>query len=201
MQTSTNYTPNMHPFMSPRGNEAIATLQRGGIVLLPTTNLWQVVCSPDYPQAIYRQLQLCPPGRTTRSELIFPDLEMLREYVPQLHPKLETLLIFHKRPLTILVDDFPKAPNQLKDAKGRVAVRLIQDSFCHQLAEDMDSPLVATTARANGSPILPLSFGRVRSDVLQGVDYVIRRRQKDLIADAPAVVVCLDDKDEVVFVE
>ena len=137
----------------------------------------------------------------TRPEILFPDLEMLRAKVPRLHPKLETLLSFHKRPLTVLVDNYPGAPASLKDAEGRVAVRLIHDSFCHQLAEDLDTPLVATTARAIGSPFLPLSFGRIRSDVLQGVDYVVRRRQKDLIAEAPAVVIRLDEKDEVVFVE
>ncbi|PHI18244.1 hypothetical protein CEQ90_18840 [Lewinellaceae bacterium SD302] len=201
MQTSTNYTPNMHPFMSPRGSEAIATLQRGGIVLLPTVNLWQVVCSPDHPGTIRRQLELCPPGPQTRCEILFPDLEMLRARVPHLHPKLETLLAFHKRPLTVLVDDYPDAPYGLKDAEGRVAIRLIHDSFCHQLAEDLETPLVATTARAIGSPFLPLSFGRIRSDVLRGVDYVVRRRQKDLIAEAPAVVIRLNEKDEVVFVE
>jgi L-threonylcarbamoyladenylate synthase len=191
----------MHPFSSPRGSEVLATLRRGGLVLLPTANLWQVVSAYPSQSALSRQLDLCPPGSTSRIELLFPDLEMVRTYFPRLHPKLETLLSFHRRPLTVLVEPYPTAPPELIGPDGRMAIRLIQDSFCYQIAEDLDQPLVATFARGLGSPFYPLSFGRVRSDVIKGVDYVVRRRQKDLIAEAPAVTIHLDERDEVVFVE
>lgn len=199
MQTSTNLTPNMHPFLSPRSNTAHAVLQRGGLVLLPTANLWQTIALPQFSDTIARQLELCQPSADLRAELLFPDLEMMREWFPRLHPKLETLLMFHNRPLTILIPANNRLPAGLTDHNNEVAIRLIRDSYCHGLAEDLDSPLVAVFAKATGSNFLPLSFGRVRSDVLQGVDHVVRRRQKDLIAEAPAVTIRLDEQDEVVF--
>lgn len=189
----------MHPFLPPRGSEALSTLHQGGLVLLPTANLWQLVTHPHYPNAMQRQLQLCPPTPYNRPELLFYNMELLKEWVPDLHPKLETLLLFHQRPLTLLVK-VPMANPMLKDRRGLTAVRLIQDSFCYRLGEDLELPLVASVAQAAGDKTLPLRFGQIRSDVLKGVDYIVRRRQLETLDIAPTVIVRLDKNDEVVFV-
>ncbi len=199
METSTNTPFFMHPFLPPKGSEALSTLQRGGLVLLPTANLWQVVAHPRYLMTIERQLQLCPPTFHNRPELLFHDLGLLKAWVPRLHPKLENLLLFHEKALTILLE-VPTAPPSLRDEKDRVAVRLIRDAFCARLSEDVESPLVATLAQAVGDPSLPIRFGQIRSDVIKGVDYVVKRRQLENLDVAPAVTVCLDENDELYFV-
>ncbi|MEL6356825.1 MAG: Sua5/YciO/YrdC/YwlC family protein [Bacteroidota bacterium] len=199
MQTSTNYSPSMHPYLPPLGSEALTTIHRGGLVLLPTANLWQVVTHLHDTAAIDRLLALCPPSSFNRPELLFYDLDLMRSWVPNLHPKLETLLSYHRRPLTLLIEGCPKAPASLRDVNGRVAIRLIQDSFCYRLGEDLELPLVAALAQAPGTQVIPNRFGVIRSDVLRGVDYVVQRRQKDILGHAPAVVITIDDEDEIVF--
>lgn len=199
MQTSTNFTPSMHPFLPPRGSRALTVLRRGGLVLLPTANLWQIVTHPDYPGALDRQLALSPPSPGNLPELLFYDFDLLKEWVPRLHPKLDTLLAFHKRPLTLLVE-VPRAPLGLRNANGLTAVRLIRDSFCYRLGEDLERPLVATLAQAPASELAPQRFGQIRSDLLRGVDFVVQRRQKENLGEAPTVVVRLDENDEIVFV-
>lgn len=198
MTTSTK-NPRMHPFLPPRGSEALSILHQGGLVLLPTANLWQLVSHPHFPYATQRQLELCPPTHSNRPELLFYDLELLKEWVPNLHPKLETLLLFHRRALTLLVE-VPMANPALQDDRGLTAVRLIQDSFCYCLGEDLELPLLASVAQAAGDATLPLRFGQIRSDILQGADYVVRRRQLETLDVAPTVMVCLNKNDEVVFV-
>lgn len=199
MQTSTNFTPSMHPYLPPRGSEALTTLHRGGLILLPTANLWQVVSHPQHPAALERQLKLCAPTLNTRPELLFSDIGLMRQWVPRLHPKLETLLAHHRRPVTLLVNDVPKAPAAVRDFDGRVAIRLIQDSFCYRLSEDLELPLVATIARATGASAMPIRFGQIRSDVIQGVDYVVKRRQRDQLGVKSAVMIAIDDNDEIIF--
>lgn len=189
----------MHPYLPPRGSQALTTLHRGGLVLLPTANLWQVVSHPHFYSATERQFNLCPPSVHNRPELLFPDLELLKNWVPNLHPKLENLLVYHKRAVTLLVH-VPKAPAGMQDKDGLTAVRLIRDSFCYRLSEDLELPLVATLAQAAGANLPPSHFGRIRSDILQGVDYIVKRRQKDHLGDEPTVIIRLDELDEIEFV-
>lgn len=198
METSTNTPLFMHPFLPPKGSEALSVLQQGGLVLLPTANLWQVVAHPRFSKTTERLQQLCPPTFYNRPELLFHDLDLLKAWIPRLHPKLETLLLFHKKPLTLLVE-VPLAPYFLQDEQGRTAVRLIQDTFCARLSEDLESPLVATLAQAPGDSSLPLRFGQIRSDVIKGVDCVVKRRQLETLDIAPAVMVCLDEREELCF--
>ena len=199
MQTTTNFLPSMHPYLPPRGSQALSTLHRGGLVLLPTANLWQVVTHPHYSTANERQFSLCPPSIHNRPELLFADLELLKSWVPDLHPKLENLLVYHKRAVTLLVH-VPQAPGGMRDRNGLTAVRLIRDSFCYRLGEDLELPLVATLAQANGADLPPSHFGRIRSDILRNVDYVVKRRQKDFLGDDPTVVIRLDEMEEIEFV-
>ena len=199
MQTSTNFSPSMHPYLPPLGSEALTFVQHGGLVLLPTANLWQVITHPNDYEATERLLDLCPPSQLNRPELLFYDLELMKSWVPNLHPKLETLLSYHRRPLTLLVEGCPRAPMRMRDKQGRVAIRLLQDSYCYRLGEDLELPLLAVLAQARGANLAPTHFGAIRSDVLRGVDFVVRRRQKDKIGDAPAVVITVDDENEIIF--
>ncbi|MEM7571852.1 MAG: Sua5/YciO/YrdC/YwlC family protein [Bacteroidota bacterium] len=198
MHISTNSTPSMHPFLPPRGSDAIRVIQNGGLVLLPTANLWQVISDFRLTATRQRHLSLCPPTATNRPELIFSDLDLLHKWIPRLHPKLDNLLMYHRRALTILVDRPATIPIELSDSQGKVAVRLIQDSYCYRLSEDINAPLLATLAQPVGAN-LPLSFGQLRSDLLRSVDYVVKRRQRDQIGPAPAVCIQLNELDEIEF--
>ena len=190
----------MLPPLPPRGSRALTVLRRGGLVLLPTANLWQLITTPDQPEAIRRLLRLCPPAPTLRPELVFPDGETLRDWCPRIHPKLDTLLAYHRRPLTVLVPAGPRVPLPLTDDGGLVAVRLCLDSFCYRLCEDTEMPLVAMVARGQGTGVLPTRFGLVRSDVVRAADHTVQRRQRDELGVSTSVLVRMNG-DELEFVE
>ncbi|MBC6996004.1 Sua5/YciO/YrdC/YwlC family protein [Neolewinella lacunae] len=189
----------MHPPLPPLGSRALSTLHGGGIVLLPTANLWQVVAHVQQPQAITKLLAACPPSRVNRPELIFSDLETLRQWCPQLHPKLETLLAYHRRPLTLHVPAGRNIPLRLHDQRGEVAVRIAFDSFCYRLCEDLEAPLVACLAIGPDDTELPTRFGRVRSDVLRAADYTVQRRQQEELGTHTTVRVRLGEGEELEF--
>ena len=189
MNTSINPLPSTrHPFPA-FGSGAISTLQSGGLVLLPTANLWQVVAHGRRPAAVARLLDLCPRGPLNTPELLFPDTQLLRAWCPRIHPTLETLLAYHHRPLTLLVPAGPNVPLRLINEFGEVAVRLVQDSYCYRLLEDAEAPLVACTAAGGQADELPTSFGKIQDDVLRGVQFVSRRRQREILGDRVAVTV------------
>ena len=170
----------------PRGSGALSALLNDGLVLLPTANLWQLTAHPR-SAALPRLLRVCPPSPENVPELIFPDLETLRQWCPRIHPKLDTLLTYHKRPLTCLAAAGPQVPLALLNERAEVAVRLAQDSFVYRLCEDLEGPLVASFACGSDCAQLPTRFGLVRSDVVRAATYTVRRRQTEEIGEGRAV--------------
>ncbi|WP_169435030.1 L-threonylcarbamoyladenylate synthase [Neolewinella persica] len=199
MNIRTNPLPEMHHPLPPLGSQALSTLHTGGLVLLPTANLWQLSASIHHPLAIDRLLKVCPTSSVNRPELVFSDQETLFAWCPKIHPRLYTLLSFHKRPLTLLVPAGKKVPLALIDNNGEVAVRLAMDSFCYRLCEDMEAPLVTCQAAGLGEQQLPTSFGKIRSDVLRAADYTVKRRQREELGAFRAVAVRYGGDGEIEF--
>ncbi|MEM6771638.1 MAG: Sua5/YciO/YrdC/YwlC family protein [Bacteroidota bacterium] len=189
----------MHHPLPPLGSRALSTLHAGGLVLLPTTNLWQLTAHVGKAAAINKLLQTCPQNIAGRPELVFADRETLWEWCPSIPPKLDTLLEYHKRPLTIISPAGRKVPLRLVDQRGEVAVRLAGDSFCYRLCEDIEAPLVSCLAMGPGAKEFPTSFGKIRSDVLQAATYTVMRRQREVIAPQPTVTARLKEDGELEF--
>ena len=188
----------MHPRMPPRGMDALATLRTGGIVLLPTANLWQLVTDARQFASVKRLLQVCPATATNHPELIFGDRDALLSWFPQLHPKLDTLLSYHGRTLTIFTPATSLVPDAFVNRYEEVAVRMAMDSFCYRLTEDLEAPLAAVLAMGDEGAGLPIRFGKIRCDVLRATDFTVQRRQREDLDSAPAVRVRLV-RDELVF--
>lgn len=167
----------MHHPLPPLGSRALSTLHEGGLVLLPTANLWQMTAHIKYTRAVEKLLRVCPPTLLNRPELIFADQDVLRQWCPRIHPRLDTLLSFHRRPLTLLVPAGRNIPLRLVDPNGEVAVRIAFDSFCYRLCEDLEAPLVSSLAMGQGAKELPIRFGKIRSDVLRAANHTVQRRQ------------------------
>lgn len=199
MNLRTNPTPRMHHPSPPRGSRALSVLHNGGLILLPTGNLWQLAAHVAHPPALDRLVSACPPETAGRPELLFADRATLWEWCPRVPPKLDALLVYHERPVTLLVPAGRRVPLRLVDGNGEVAVRLAYDSFCYRLCEDVEGPLITTLATGRSSDEPPISFGKVRSDVLRTADFTVQRRQRDVLGTRPAVTARLGENEELIF--
>ncbi len=189
----------MHHRPPPRGIGALSILKNGGLVLLPTANLWQLTTDARRSPSVKRLLEVCPASRVNVPELIFPDRETLRDWFPNLHPKIDTLLSYHGRALTVLIRANSRVPDCLVNTRDEVAVRLALDSFCYRLCEDLEAPLAAVLAMGDDSAGLPTRFGKIRSDVLREASFTVQRRQREELDTRPAVRIRMDDEDELEF--
>ncbi|MFT7120329.1 MAG: L-threonylcarbamoyladenylate synthase [Neolewinella sp.] len=189
----------MHHPLPPLGTRALSTLHAGGLVLLPTSNLWQLTAHINHAATVDRLLITCPPTKVGRPELVFADRDALWKWCPDISPKLDTLLQYHKRPLTLLVPAGRNIPLRLVDRRGEVAVRLAGDSFCYRLCEDLEAPLVSCLAIGPGAQELPTSFGKIRSDVLRAANYTVKRRQREILGRQLTVTARISSAGELEF--
>lgn len=178
--------------------QAVAVLQSGGLLLYPADTLWSIGCDATDPVAVERICNLRENRSTSEFEILVSSIDMMRHYVDHLHPKLETLLAYHVRPLTVQFERGRNLPDRLIDPDGAVAVRLAQAPFCRALIKTYGRPLIAVQASREGQTI-PASFGAVSSSIIGGVDYVLQPHQKNGITGEPAVMVRLSKRGELEF--
>lgn len=176
----------------------LKTLQSGGLVLFPSDTVWAIGCDATQPAAVRRLYTL--KNRTPQHPFIIlvDSVDMLKEYVGHVHPRIETLLFFHNRPLTIIYDQPLHLPQELIGPDGTVAIRVVQDDYCRSFIQALGKPVVATTAYREPGQV-PRHFGEIQSDILSGVDWVAKHRQKERHFEDLSVIARLDEQEELEF--
>ena len=176
----------------------IDLLEAGGVILYPTDTIWGLGCDALNLKAIDRISTIKQRPQDKPVILLVSSIEMLKLYVVHLHPKIETLLAYHERPVTILYDQVVGLPDVHKAADGSMAIRVAKDPFCIELIEAFGKPLVSASANVFGEPF-PENFGQISSEILASVDYVVKHRQTDRTAGEPSMLIRFSPKGELVF--
>lgn len=177
---------------------ALMTLQQGGILLFPTDTVWSIGCDVTQTQAVEKVCNLKQKPTARGFELLVDSIQMLRDYVVHLHPKIETLLLYHARPLTVVFDKARNLPANALAPDGSIAIRVIQDEFCRSLITELGKPLLATFASMHEGTF-PVNFGGISSEVIEKSDFVVKYRQNEKGMGEPSVMIKLSKRDEIIF--
>jgi len=173
-------------------------LLNGDTILFPTDTIWGIGCDATNPVAVQRIYNLKRRRPEKPYVLLVDSIEMIRMYVHAIHPRVETLLGYHTRPLTVVYPGARNLPDISVAQDGSVAIRIVQDDFCQQLIRTTGRPLVATSANISNQPF-PGNFGEISSEILSGVDQVVKLRQDEKSLSQPSVMITVDKAGEIVF--
>lgn len=197
MLTFTNRNTGMvqHHTLEP----VISTLEKGGLILLPTDTIWGIGCDATNAEAVGRVRSIKQTKNREPLVILVASIEMLKNYVAYIHPRVETLLLFHSRPLTVIYDKGVNLPENALGADGSVAIRIPQDEFCQSLLQIFGKPIVATSAHIGDAPY-PRHFGEISSAVIEGIDYVVKHRQMEKEMGQPSVIARLGEDEELIFI-
>ncbi len=177
----------------------ISTLEQGGLILFPTDTLWSIGCDATNAEAVERVRKLTQLGSQDPFILFAASIEMLKNYVDFIHPRIETLLSFNFRPLTIIYEKGINLPENALGGDGSVAIHIPQDEFCRLLVQTFGKPIAAALAHTANTPF-PSHFGEISSAVIEGIDYVVKYRQMEKEMGAPSVIARLNEDEELVFI-
>ncbi len=178
---------------------AISVLEKGGVVLYPADTIWGIGCDPTNPEAIQKIYNI--KGRDERKPLILlvADLDMLYQVVRSIHPRVETLLHLHERPLTVIYPKPTSAYLHLAGPDGSIGVRIVKNGVCHDFLEAYGKPIISTSANLSGSPS-PVRFGTISSEIISAVDYVFPAFTEKEITGSPSVIARYDSEGELDFI-
>lgn len=175
--------------------KVVNIIKNGGLVLYPTDTIWGIGCDATNGAAIEKIYNLKHRPKEKSFILLVDSVEMLKQYVRQLHPRIETLLEYHQRPLTIIYPEPENLPEFVIHHTGTVAIRLTHDPFCRQIISALGKPIISTSANISGQAFSG-HFGAVSSEIIIGVDYVVRHRQKEKVTALPSVIMRMSDDEE-----
>jgi L-threonylcarbamoyladenylate synthase len=197
---SFHFKINLYPMFLLRDDisEIASLLKRGSIICYPTDTIWGIGCDALHEPSVDRISSL--KGRVPEKGyvMLVSSIEMLKQFVPKMPPRLETLLAHHQRPLTMIYANTIGLPDWVKAPDGSAAIRVATDEFCRELIEAFGGPIISTSANKSAEPF-PATFGSISSEILAGVDYVVKYRQDDKEPGEPSSIARLDRYQELEF--
>jgi len=180
-------------------NQIVQILEREGVIAYPTDTIWGLGCAISSEKAYQRIASIKGRDKKKPFILLVDSVDMLKEHIDYLHPRVETLLNLHDRPLT-LIYDFPKnLPDYALADNGTIGIRVVKDSFCRDLINRLGQPIVSTSANFSNNPP-PDIFTDIDPKMLRKVDYVVLYRRDDTSKSAPSVIARYDKKGELQFI-
>ncbi len=180
-------------------DKAVFTLQEGGTLLFPTDTIWGIGCDACNAEAVSKVYELKQRDLSKPFVLLADSIDMIKHYVSHVHPKIETLLSYHVRPLTVVYDRAKGlAPNAIGE-DGSVAIRIPLEPFCHSVVKAFGKPVVATSANVSNEPF-PTDYESISPIIKKGVNYILKARKKQLEFEQPSPIVKLSRRGELVFI-
>lgn len=174
-------------------------LDNGGIILYPADTIWGIGCDPLNYDAIQKIYDI--KGRDHQKPLILlvAEVEQLHEVVTSVHPRVETLLSLHERPLTVIYPGTTPPYRYLAAKDGSIGVRVVRHGFCHEFLSFYGKPVISTSANLSGEPS-PIRFGSISSAIISRVDFAFPAQSEKDMTGSPSVIARYDANGELDFI-
>lgn len=163
----------------------------GNVILYPTDTVWGLGCDAENASAVKKIFRIKEREESKSMIILAADVDMVRHYLKEVPGKLEDLVKAQERPTTFVLPGAQNLPEDLLAADGSIAVRVVNDEFCHRLIRQIGRPLVSTSANISGAPA-PRSFAEISDEIKERVDYVVQWRQEEEAASQPSRILKID---------
>ncbi len=179
-------------------SDIIRTLERDGVLLHATDTIWGLACSSLSKPGIDKIYRLKNRDISKPLLMLVDSLDMLKKYVPHIHPRIETLLHFHKKPLTVVYPKVTKLPKYSLARNGSAAIRITSDPYTNHIIRLLGCPLMSTSANISNEQIAH-TFSEVSPEIIENVDFVSKHRKGEKLNGNPSVMIEYNEIGEINF--
>lgn len=184
--------------IDPKILAAASALKEGKIILIQTQTLWSLICLLDDEKSIERLLSFKRDNLHFNYECLVDSIELFKHYVPDLSPRVETLLSFHSRPLSILLTA-DHLPEQIRNLSSKIAFRMDNSVGIGTIIQLVNQGLWATSAFI-GAEIKSNAFDSIDGRAITLADEIVELKNSKNITGEEAVLVELDEEDNLEFI-
>ncbi len=174
-------------------------LLKGQVILCPTDTIWGLSCNAMDDKAVQKIYTIKKRDKSKKLILLVNSVKELKRHVRAVHPRIETLIHFCTRPLTIIYDASPDLAKHLVSEKGTVAIRVTREPDLCELIQELNQPLVSTSANRQAKPF-PRTFTDIDKNIINQVDYVFRSGRESNNNKRPSLIIKCNEEGELLFI-
>jgi L-threonylcarbamoyladenylate synthase len=167
---------------------SMMALRNNGTILYPTDTIWGIGCDATNLLAIKKIYRLKKREEKKAMIILLAAEDEIVKYVSNPDPKIIDFLSKQTVPTTAIFKHAIHLPGELVNADGSVAIRVVNDQFCKTLINQLDAPLVSTSANISGDPY-PANFKEINDKIKNGVDYIVQHRQNEAKLYEPSSII------------
>jgi L-threonylcarbamoyladenylate synthase len=177
--------------------KAVEVLKQGGTILYPTDTVWGLGCDATDEKAVQKIFEIKQRDEAKSLILLLDEDTKLNRYVRDVPAIAWDLVELSDSPLTIIyTGPYNLAPNVVNKEDNTVGIRVTRDEFCKALIRKFGKPIVSTSANKSGDPT-PGNFQEIDPEILNGVDYIVNLRQKEVTKARPSAIMKVAPNGEV----
>jgi L-threonylcarbamoyladenylate synthase len=163
-------------------------LRAGGTILYPTDTIWGIGCDATNEEAVRKifELKQRPSGKSMI--VLLADPREINRYTSRPEPFILDYLEKTDKPTTVIYEGALGLAENLVNDDGSIAIRIIKEDFCRHLIKRFRKPLVSSSANISGQHT-PQNFAAISDEIKEGVDYIVRYRQQDILPGSPSSLI------------
>jgi len=168
------------------------------VILSPTDTVWGLGCNAFSLPAIDKIRRIKNRNDDKPFILLLDSIEHLKKFITDIHPRIENLLHYHDRPISVIYQASVNLPLHLCSSQGTVAVRITKDPLLSDLIKLLGFPLVSTSANEQSKPT-PKIFEDIDFEVKSKVDYIFKTGRSIRQNQAASMLISFDPEGELIF--
>ncbi len=180
--------------------KTIDALRKGRTALIPSDTIWGISCDAHNSAAVdqIRNIKGSAPDKSFI--ILVSNLQMLKEYIINVHPRVETLLSFYDKPTSCIYEASEYAPKHLLENQKTIGIRWVRDGVIADIVERFGKAIVSTSANFTGDPF-PSSYNDIPKRLLDKIDFLpeIIESEKGKKMGTPSVIISFDKDGELIF--
>lgn len=172
--------------------KSVGLLRKGKILLYPTDTIWGIGCDATNSKAVQRLFKIKERDKNKSMIVLLDSIEKLDRYIKKVPPITYDLIENSSAPLTIVYSGARNLAKNLIAADGTIAIRIIHGEFCSPVIEQLDRPLVSTSANISGEPSAS-SFYQINSEIFKKVDHVVEVFRNRVRTVKPSTIIKIEE--------
>lgn len=174
-------------------------LHQGGLILYPTDTVWGIGCDATNEIAVSKIFELKKRVDSKSMIVLVAEEKTILNYVESTDLQVFDYIKGIHKPTTVIYQHAKNLAKNLLAADGSVGIRICHDQFCQKLIQQFGKPIVSTSANVSGYPT-PLCFSDISLDIVEGVQYVVQHRQKEMDLQQPSSIIKWDEKGNLIVI-
>ncbi len=187
----TNYLDNV--------NRIKELLDHGLIMLCPTDTIWGLSCDAFNPEAVSKIYKIKQRDLDKSCILLVNSIAQSKKYITNFHPRIETLLSFHKKPLTVIHQASQNLPKHLTHEDGTIAIRITSHPLLKEVITMLGRPIISTSANIQGKAS-PKYYNEISDRIRKKVDYICYTGREESPNIPPSTIIKYSQDGELFFI-